>query len=146
MIKDNGLNEKQKKFCREYIKDFNATQSAIRAGYSQKTARPIGSRLLTYVAVQKYIKMLTDETKRQDIMSVQERLAFLTQVARGEIKDEVIIPRRDGVERVDKRANTSDRVRAVVELDKMEKLSSFVEDNKTALDKLIDSINGVEDE
>lgn len=84
--------------------------------------------------------------EEQTIMSVKERLMFLSEVARGNVKDEVIIPRRDGVERVDKRPNTSDRVRAVVELDKMEKLSSFVEDNKTALDKLIDSINGVEDE
>lgn len=143
MIKDNGLNEKQKKFCREYIKDFNATQSAIRAGYSKKTAYSSASRLLKYVEIQKYIKQLTDETKRQDIMSVQERLAFLTEVARGNIKDEVIIPRRDGVERVDKRPNTSDRVRAVVELDKMEKVASLGDNSKSALQTLVEALEEI---
>ena len=43
------LNEKQKMFCEEYIIDLNATQSAIRAGYSEKTAYSIGQRLLKKV-------------------------------------------------------------------------------------------------
>jgi len=34
-----NLTEKQKRFCREYLMDLNATQAAIRAGYSKKTAR-----------------------------------------------------------------------------------------------------------
>lgn len=46
------LTPKQQLFCLEYIKDFNATQAAIRAGYSKKTARAQGQRLLTKVAVQ----------------------------------------------------------------------------------------------
>ena len=33
-----NLNEKQKKFCREFIIDFNGTQAAIRAGYSKKNS------------------------------------------------------------------------------------------------------------
>lgn len=41
------LNERQEKFCREYIIDYNATQAAIRAGYSQKSARSQGSENLT---------------------------------------------------------------------------------------------------
>ena len=40
------LNEKQEAFCREYIKDHNGTQAAIRSGYSAKTADRIGSSLL----------------------------------------------------------------------------------------------------
>ncbi len=151
MSKKNGLNRQQEKFCREYIKDFNGCQAGIRAGYSANSIGVISCRLLKLDKIQKRLSELINHAKdeaeeEQTIMSVKERLMFLSEVARGNVKDEVIILRRDGVERVDKRPNTSDRVRAVVELDKMEKLSSFVEDNKTALDKLIDSINGVEDE
>lgn len=46
-----GLNPKQKRFVAEYLKDANATQAAIKAGYSAKTARQIGARLLSHVNV-----------------------------------------------------------------------------------------------
>ncbi len=45
------LNPKQQKFVQEYLKDLNATQAAIRAGYSKKTAYSIGQRLLKHVEV-----------------------------------------------------------------------------------------------
>ncbi|MCV0395463.1 MAG: terminase small subunit [Rhizobiaceae bacterium] len=45
------MNERQKRFVAEYLKDLNATQAAIRAGYSKKTARAQGQRLLTIVAI-----------------------------------------------------------------------------------------------
>lgn len=45
------LNPKQKRFVAEYLIDSNATQAAIRAGYSKATAKQIGSRLLTNVDV-----------------------------------------------------------------------------------------------
>ncbi|ENG5503925.1 terminase small subunit, partial [Yersinia enterocolitica] len=41
------LTPKQELFCREYLKDLNATQAAIRAGYSEKTAQVQSSRLLS---------------------------------------------------------------------------------------------------
>lgn len=50
--KHRPLTPKHKQFVLEYMKDFNATAAAIRAGYSPKTANRIGSRLLTYVDVQ----------------------------------------------------------------------------------------------
>lgn len=53
------LNDKQKLFAAEYLKDQNATQAAIRAGYSQKTAKMQGSRLMTNDAIFK----LTEEGK-----------------------------------------------------------------------------------
>ena len=62
-----GLNARQNLFCIEYIKDLNATQAAIRAGYSEKTARSQGQRLLTNVDVQKAtseaVKNRTERTK-----------------------------------------------------------------------------------
>ncbi len=44
---DPKLTDKQAMFCKEYIKDLNATQAAIRAGYSEKTAQVIGSENLS---------------------------------------------------------------------------------------------------
>lgn len=55
------LNERQKQFCEEYIVDLNATQAAIRAGYSEKTAASTAARLLRNVKVQKYIAQLQAE-------------------------------------------------------------------------------------
>ena len=50
------LTAKQQRFCDEYLIDLNATQAAIRAGYSEKTAEEQGCRLLRNVKVQKYIQ------------------------------------------------------------------------------------------
>ena len=49
------LTAKQKRFCDEYLIDLNATQAAIRAGYSARTANEQGARLLANVSVQEYI-------------------------------------------------------------------------------------------
>ena len=57
------LTEKQKMFCKEYIVDLNSAQACIRAGYSKKTARTIGSKLLTKVDIQKDIDRL--KSKRE---------------------------------------------------------------------------------
>lgn len=52
------LNPKQIAFCEEYIIDLNATQAAIRAGYSAKTAQAQSSRLLSNVMVNECITEL----------------------------------------------------------------------------------------
>jgi phage terminase small subunit len=50
-----ALTPKQVKFCAEYLKDFNGTQAAIRAGYSKRTANEQASRLLANVNIQKHL-------------------------------------------------------------------------------------------
>ena len=55
MAKKAKLTEKQQRFVDEYLIDLNATQAAIRAGYSAKTADAQGSRMLTNVKVQQAI-------------------------------------------------------------------------------------------
>ena len=62
------LNEKQKRFCEEYIIDLNGTQAAIRAGYSKKTANTFASQLLAKSNVQAYVfKLRSNQTKRLEI-------------------------------------------------------------------------------
>jgi phage terminase small subunit len=55
------LTDKQEMFCQEYLKDLNATQAAIRAGYAERTAQPASSRLLSNVIVQARINELKSE-------------------------------------------------------------------------------------
>lgn len=62
------LSDKQKLFCDEYLIDLNATQAAIRAGYSKKTAYSSGQRLLKDVEVQKWVQFRMEERgKRTEI-------------------------------------------------------------------------------
>ncbi|EJD6367722.1 terminase small subunit [Providencia rettgeri] len=56
-----ALTDKQEMFCREYLVDLNATQAAIRAGYSGKTANAQAGRLLVNVSVQERIQELKSE-------------------------------------------------------------------------------------
>ena len=50
------MNERQQRFCDEYLIDYNGTQAAIRAGYSPRTANEQASRLLTDVSIRDYVK------------------------------------------------------------------------------------------
>ncbi len=62
------LTEKQKTFVREYLVDLNATQAAIRAGYSQKRASELGYQLLQKTTVQQEIQKAMDaRAKRTEI-------------------------------------------------------------------------------
>lgn len=63
-----ALTKKQKLFCEEYLIDLNATQAAIRAGYSVNSAREIGSENLTKPDIRAYIdKALAERSKRTGI-------------------------------------------------------------------------------
>ena len=59
------LNAKQKLFCQEYIVDLNATQAAIRAGYSEKTACAIGTENLRKPNIAEFIQQLADERSKR---------------------------------------------------------------------------------
>ncbi|MDL2301317.1 terminase small subunit [Lachnospiraceae bacterium OttesenSCG-928-D06] len=62
------LNEKQQRFVDEYLIDLNATQAAIRTGYSAKTADVQGSRLLANVKVQQAISVaMAERSKRTGV-------------------------------------------------------------------------------
>ncbi|OCA53930.1 terminase small subunit [Photorhabdus namnaonensis] len=63
-----ALTDKQEMFCREYLVDLNATQAAIRAGYSEKTANRIGSENLSKLDIQKRISELKSD--RNEVVKV----------------------------------------------------------------------------
>lgn len=72
------LNPKQRRFAAEYLKDQNATQAAIRSGYSKKTAKQIGSRLLTNVDIKAEIerKLNKYEVTAERVIAELGRIAF----------------------------------------------------------------------
>jgi phage terminase small subunit len=92
------LNQKQKRFCEEYVRLGNATQSAIEAGYSKKTAYSQGQRLLKNVEVQNYIAELNEDLKKDSIAGADEVLQFLTSVMREEQTEEVLRLDGEGVQ------------------------------------------------
>lgn len=55
------MTNKQEMFCREYLVDLNATQAAIRAGYSEKTAGVIGDENLKKPNIQNFIRAMMDK-------------------------------------------------------------------------------------
>ena len=77
------LTAKQQRFCDEYLIDLNATQAAIRAGYSKRTAAASAARLLRNVKVQEYIsekqKEIEKRTEVTQDMVIKElaKIAFL---------------------------------------------------------------------
>lgn len=82
---------KQKKFCVEYLIDLNATQAAIRAGYSKKTANRIANQLLSKLDVRNYIKDLRAKYFKKGIMTAEEVEYRLSKAGRGELKEEVVV-------------------------------------------------------
>lgn len=82
-----ALNAKQQQFVVEYIKDLNATQAAIRAGYSERTAYSHGQRLLKHVEIQGAIQQIQTERRNDAIMEFDEACAILSGIARGQVAD-----------------------------------------------------------
>lgn len=65
------LTPKQEAFCREYLIDLNATQAAIRAGYSEKTAANIGSENLIKPHIQQHIQASMDKRAEKVAVSAE---------------------------------------------------------------------------
>ena len=76
-------NKRHEKFCHEYIKDMNATQAAIRTGYSEKTAKMQGSRLMTNDDIKARVKELRDAYLDENIMTAKQVEYELTRIALG---------------------------------------------------------------
>lgn len=76
------LTPKQSRFVDEFLLDFNATQAAIRSGYSKKSARQVGAANMSKAAISAEIKRRTMETgkrleaTRERVLNELVRLAF----------------------------------------------------------------------
>src|SRR5574344_1439268 len=109
-----GLNGRRERFCIEYLKDWNASAAAIRAGYSPDAARQIGSRLLTKDDIKAEIGRVRDEI----LGTEKEHLKYyvlqnLKKVAGSNITDVVNI--EDGSVITKNTADLSDDVKESIE-------------------------------
>lgn len=80
-------NDKQELFCKEYLIDLNATQAAIRAGYSKRTARSQGQRLLTIVDIQNRIAELKEERSRRIEITADRVVQEIAKIAFSDLGD-----------------------------------------------------------
>lgn len=77
------LTDKQQAFINHYLQCWNATEAAINAGYSERSAQQIGHENLTKPVIQEQIRLRLDEMK----MSADEALVGLSDIARGNLAD-----------------------------------------------------------
>jgi phage terminase small subunit len=82
------LTPKQKAFADAYIETGNQTEAARRAGYSEKSAKQVGTENMTKPAVAAYIKERMDALEAQHVASADEVMRFFSSVMRGEVKDQ----------------------------------------------------------
>lgn len=78
------MNVRQQKFCDYYLQSGNATDAAIKAGYSEKTAYSIGQRLLKNVEIEKYNAKHQQKAHKERIASANEVLEFWSETMRDE--------------------------------------------------------------
>lgn len=92
------MNAKQRRFCDEYLIDCNATQAAIRAGYSKKTAYSIGIENLKKPELKSYIDEQLERIHNETIADAEEVMKYLTSVMRGEHTEQTLKLVGDGVQ------------------------------------------------
>lgn len=133
MSKDKSkLNIRQKKFAEYYVESGNVSQSAVKAGYSEKFAKSKSYLLLENSLVAEYIQELNEEMQDKRIMSAKERQAVLSDIARNKSHME----------------ETGDIIKAIDTLNKMTgeylnkvEVSGNIETQTTKLDKILEQLN-----
>jgi phage terminase small subunit len=85
--KQNKLSPMRQRFVNEYLKDLNATQAAIRAGYSEKTAYSQGQRLLKKVEVKAAVDAAIARRNKRLEVDQDKVIRELAKVALADIKD-----------------------------------------------------------
>ena len=96
IVAEKKMTARQQRFCDEYLIDLNATQAAIRAGYSKKTAGVIATENLQKPNIKEYIDMRMAEKEKSLIADQDEVLKYLTSVLRGESRSSVIVVESTG--------------------------------------------------
>lgn len=142
------LTLKQQKFADEYIISGNATQSAIKAGYSEKYANTNAVKLLQNTTIKAYLDERLTELNSKKIADQQEVLEFFTAAMRGELTEPMAIGLGDGVQQIiEVRPNIATRKSAAVELAKRYGLSTAkVDVNVKSENKLAGILLQLEDD
>ena len=81
------INEKRKRFCEEYIKDLNGKEAAIRAGYSERTAKQEAYKLLNIDEVSDYVAKLQSKVAKRNEITIDELIQDLLEMNNVNIAD-----------------------------------------------------------
>ena len=135
-----ALTPKQQRFVQEYLIDLNATQAAIRAGYSAKTAEQQGPRLLGNVGVAQAIKAAQDARAKRTNITQDRVLQEYARIAFSNMKDFASFG-EDGVILKDLASMDDDAARCVAEVSESTSAAGGsirfkLHDKKGALDSL----------
>ena len=103
IVAEKKLTAKQQRFCDEYLIDLNATQAAIRAGYSEKTAKQIANENLSKPYLKEYIQERMEQKEKELIADSTEVMKYLTSVLRGQSESSVLARDDIGADRVIKK-------------------------------------------
>ncbi|WEB66517.1 terminase small subunit [Limosilactobacillus fermentum] len=101
---------KQQRFVDEYIISGNATQAAIKAGYSKKTANRIATENLSKPVIKTAIDKRNAEIQSEKTMDMQEVMELLASIARGETTEETVTNKGDVIETA---TRNSDKLKAL---------------------------------
>ena len=138
------LTPKQKKFVLEFLISGNITDAAKKAGYSERSARQIGSLNLTKPNVVEYMNEILDKTKSEEVATTEEVLEFLTSVMRGNVAeqfdlDPAITDRTKAAQLLMKRFNDDQRMD--LELTKLEIRFKESMPEEQEQDNFLDALN-----
>lgn len=132
----NKLNNRQKIFAEEYLKDMNAARAYKRAypNVNADTAKANGSRMLTNANVKHYINESLNQIHNDNIAAIQEVFEFLTRVMRGELTQEELMNVGTGtgiteIQKFEKSVSIHDRLKAA---ELLGKAYSMFKDNVNA--------------
>lgn len=117
------MTAKQRRFCDEYLIDLNATQAALRAGYSPKTAHVIAAENMTKPAIKAFIEKRMAEKEDELIANQDEVLRYWTSVMRGQSRAEIVVVESTGdfttkARRMEKAPDEKERLEASKQLGK----------------------------
>lgn len=117
------LSKKEEKFVIEYVRTGNATQSAINAGYSERSARQTACRMLTKDYILIAIDELVKEMNSEKIADAEEVMMLLTEIARGEtVEQNAFIDKNGNPVIVETKVKEKERIKALELLGKRYKL------------------------
>ncbi len=107
------MTPRQQKFCDEYLISGNATDAAIKAGYSPKTAYSMGNENLNKPELKAYIETELDKIHSAKIADAEEVMKYLTAVMRGEHTEEIPLLCGDGCQELtQKEVGAKERLKA----------------------------------
>ncbi|MTI61857.1 MAG: terminase small subunit [Firmicutes bacterium] len=153
MVDNDELTDKQRIFCEEYLIDLNATQAAVRAGYSEKTAYSIGQENLNKPEIQEEIKRLKKARSKRTQITADRVLEELAKIGFANIKDYLKVKDMEYITGVDKEGKPITKKARGVEIFKTDNIEddiaaaiAEIKQTKTGISlKLHDKIKALED-